>query len=37
MSYEPLSQKEEAIAKKIVDAASFNVPLMKGGIKRVIL
>ncbi len=42
MNFEPLSEKEESIAERIVDAAytlhiNFNVPVIKDGIKRIIL
>ena len=44
MDFKPLSEKEEFIAKKIVDAAytvhkksNFNEPLIKNGIKKIIL
>ena len=48
MDFEALSEKEEELAKKIVDAAyavhkrlgfliNFNVTLIKDGIKRMIL
>jgi len=36
IKYKPLSEAEESIANKIVDA-SYNVPLIKNGIKRIIL
>jgi len=44
MDFKPLSEKEEFIAKKIVDVAytvhkksNFNEPLIKNGIKKIIL
>jgi len=36
MAFAPLSQREEAVAKEIVQAA-FNMPTIKNGIRRIIL